>query len=77
MFLSQRNEFFKECINSFGKLLPKIDMPELKEEAQFLDFTVDNSNSEWITWKSIVKREKISNEDVQNASKVIETVDTI
>ena len=29
MFVAQRNEYFKECLDKFRRLLPNVDLPEM------------------------------------------------
>ncbi len=55
MFLAQRNQYFKDCLQKFKAMLPKVDLPDLENELEYIDFTVDPKDASWLLWKKTLK----------------------
>lgn len=59
------------------KNLEKIDLPKINDKLTLIDFTVDMKNGEWIQWLDKVPNLEVDSKDVNNASTIITTVDTL
>ena len=55
----------------------QFDLPPINDKTTLIDYTVDLKTGEWQKWLDLVPQKEISEKEVNNASLIITTVDTM
>ena len=75
--LKERSNFYDLILRNQQSNLDYIDLPQTNDKLTLIDYTVDLESGNWVKWTDKVPDMTIDSKDVNNASLIITTVDTL
>lgn len=75
--LKKRAAFYDLLIRKQKTNMEKIELPKTDQKTTLIDFTVELKTGKWVLWLDKVPNLEVDSKDVNNASTIITTVDTL
>ena len=75
--LHKRTDYYELLLKEGKDLLKHIKLPYTNDKITLIDYGADLKTGEWVLWKDLVPELDIDEKEVNNASLIIPTVDTM